>query len=273
MRLLLSLFFMLASIGLARAQSSLQNNLTAQKPPTFSGNLASTYNSNLMPRDSYDYESSLSADLIMNYRVQGANLVRAYLGGQKEFTQGEEWKPNDGFISWVNNAFWMRSKKLTIGQQMRLSLPLSRESKERDSKITGVSLVPIFMVTLTPSFMVIYLPQLSRDFHTYEQNRLQKNNIEYSVNNLLVGIWSLTDRLYWQGVTGHRQAWSYGGTQRDPFYSFSSELGFSLPNNFTIAAGWSNSGNIRRVEQGVDQSFEIFNNNTSTVYSAVYWIF
>jgi len=273
MRLLLAIILLLASFGVAHAQSSLQNNLSTQKLPAFSGNISTTLNSNLYNPDTNSYEASASSDIILNYRVKGANLVRAYVGGSQSFTQGREFTPADGFVSWVNNSFWSRSSKLTIGQQVRFAVPMSRESRERDSKVTGVSLVPIFIASLTPKFMMIYLPQVNRNFHAFKQNRLQNNNVEYSVGNVLVGIYSLSDKLYWQGVGSHGQAWSYGGTQRDPSFGFSNELGYALPNNLTVAFGWSNSGNIRRVEQGTDQSIELFNNKTSTVYSALYWVF
>jgi hypothetical protein len=273
MRLLIALFLIMLSVSLGHAQSSLQNQLSTQKLPAFSGNFSTTLNSNLYAPESYDHQSSASADLVVNYRVRGADLLRAYIGGYKEFTQGQEWKPNDGFLAWVNNGFWTRGKKLTIGQQVRFSLPLSRESRDRDSKVTGVSLVPIFMANVAPTIMFIYLPSVNRNFHNFQQNRLGNNNVEYSLGNLLVGIWSFSDKMYYQAVGGYNQAWSYGGTQRDPSFSFSNEIGYTLPKNFTIAAGWSNSGNIRRVEQGVDQSFEFFNRNTSTVYTALYWIF
>jgi hypothetical protein len=273
MRLVIALLFMIVSVSVARAQSSLQDNLTAKKVPPFSGNLAVGYNSNLYNPDSYSYESSLSADLIANYRVSGANLIRGYFGGSKELTQGQEWNPNDGFVSWVNNGFWMKSSKLIIGQQIRMAVPLSRESRERDTKVTGVSIVPIFIANLTPTLMLIYLPQFERHFHTYKENRLFNKNVEYTMSNLLIGVWSFSEKMYLQSFTSYRQDWSYGGTQRDPRFGFSSEVGYSFPNRMTVALGWSNSGNIRRVEQGVDQSFEAFNNQTSTVYSALYWMF
>lgn len=273
MRLLLALFILVISTAVAHAQSSLQDSLSTQKQPSFSGNLSATLNSNLYNPDTNSFESSASSDVILNYRVKGANLIRAYVGGSQSFTQGREFTPNDGFVSWVNNSFWSRSSKLTVGQQVRIAVPMSRESRERDSKVTGVSLVPIFIASLTPRFMMIYLPQVNRNIHAFKQNRLQNNNIEYSVGNLLVGIYSFTDNLYWQGVGSYGQAWSYGGTQRDPSFGFSNELGYSLPKRFTVALGWSNSGSIRRVEQGLDQSIELFDNRTSTVYTALYWVF
>jgi len=273
MRLVLALFTMVLAYGVAHAQSTLQQNLTAQKLPTYSGNLSLGYNSNLVEQESSQYRSSLSGDLTLNYRLQGAHLLRGYFGGYKELTQNEEWKPNHGFLAWVNNAFWHRSSKLIVGQQVRLNLPYSKESRVRDTKLAGVSVAPLFMVNLAPSVMFIYLPQGIRNFHTYEQTRLGTSNPEYTFSNLGVLVWSVTDAVYLQGVASHSQSWAYSGRRRDPAYSASGEAGYSFKGGLTLAAGWSNGGVMRRFEQGTDQSFEVFNNKTSTVYSALYWVF
>lgn len=270
---MIATLFIIASLGVAHAQSTLQQNLTAKKLPDFSGNFSLGYNTNLYNPDSINNESSVSGDLTVNYRVKNANLLRAYVGGYKETTDGQEWKPNDGFVGWVNNAFWTRGPKLTIGQQVRLNLPYSKESRDRDTKLLGVSVAPLAMVTLAPTVMVIYLPQVIKNFHTYKQSRTGTGNVEYTTSHTLVGVWSVTDAIYLQPVVGYSQSWTYAGTRRDPGFSASGEIGYSFPNRLTAAVGWTNAGTFRRFENGTDQTFELFNNRTSTVYSALYWIF
>ena len=273
MRLMFATVLMLISVGVAHAQSTLQQNLTAKKPPSYSGNLSLGYNTNLYNPNTYASESSVSGDLTFNYRVKDANLVRAYLGGYKETTQGQEWKPNDGFVGWVNNSFWTRGKKLTIGQQIRANLPYSKESRDRDTKLLGISVAPLVMATLTPSVMVIYLPQVIKNFHSYKQNRVGSANIEYTTSHTLVGIWSITDNIYLQPVAGYSQSWTYDGTRRNPGFSASGEIGYSFASGITWGAGWTNAGSFRRFENGTDQTFELFDNETSTVYTALYWVF
>lgn len=273
MRFLIALFTMLAAVGVAHAQSTLTQNLSAQKLPTFSGNLGLGYNSNLYRPSDYDSQASVSGDLTLNYRVKNGNLIRSYVGGFKETTQGQEWRPNDGWVGWVNNAFWYRSNKVVLGQQVRFSMPLSRESRDRDTKLTGVSLVPVAIVTLSPAVTFIYQPQLIKNFHTYQQNRAGSNNTEYAFNHTFVGSISLSDRFYFQPVLVYGDSWTYGGTRKDPIYQVAGEVGYGINNQFTVAAGWSNGGAFRRFEQGSDQTLEVFNNNTSSVYTALYWVF
>ena len=273
MRLFIAALLMIFSAGFAHAQSTLQQNLSSNKVPKLSGNTSLGYNSNFARQTSADSEQSISADLTLNYRIKDAHLLRGYLGGFKELTQGQEYKPQDGFLAWVNNRFWGNTGKFTFGQQVRLNLPLSRESRDRDTKLAGVSLVPVMMVNVSPSVLFIYQPQLTRNFSTYEENRLGNKNVEWSTQQVFVGVVSITDNLYLQPVLVYAQAWSYGGTRRDPSYQAAGEIGYSVGKGLTVATGWTNAGSIQRLQQGPDQSIEIFNNNTSTFYTSLYWVF
>jgi len=264
---------MVVSAGIAHAQSTLQQNLTTTKLPKLSGNTSLGYNSNFARQTSADSEQSISADLTLNYRLKDANILRGYFGAFKELTQGQEYKPQDGSVSWVNNGFWGRTGKFTFGQQVRLNLPYSRESRDRDTKLAGVSLVPVMMVNVSPSVLFIYQPQVIRNFHTYEENRLGAKNVEWSTNHLFVGVISITDNLYLQPVLVYGQSWAYGGTRRDPTFQSAGEVGYTVGGGFTVAAGWTNAGSIQRVEQGPGQDFEVFDNNTSTFYTSLYWVF
>lgn len=273
MRLFAVIIVSLFCLGSAFAQSTLTQNLSDKKPPKYSGNLGVGYNSNLYEASSNSHESSGSADLTVNYRIKDANLLRAYLGGYKEFTQGQEWKPNDGFIGWVNNRFWKHEKKFSLGQQVRVNLPYSKESRKRDSKIAGISVVPVASISLAPSLAFIYQPQVIHNFHTYTVNEAHQNNTQWAVNQTFVLSWSFLDNWYAQGVYVHSMGWTYGGTKKPDVYQVAGELGRSVSSQFTVAAGWSNSGAIRAFENGNDQTVRVFDNKTSTVYAALYWIF
>ncbi|MBY0517961.1 MAG: hypothetical protein K2P81_13710 [Bacteriovoracaceae bacterium] len=273
MRLILSALFALIFSAVAGAQSTLTQNLSANKLPTYSGNLALGYNSNFYNSDTYSAYRTGSADLTLNYRVKDANIIRTYIGGYKEVDQGQENKLNDGFIGWVNNSFWHRAGKLTIGQQVRISLPYSKDSRVRDTKLTGVTVVPVFMVNVAPAFLFIYQPQVTKNFHTYTVNRAGTNNTEYAMNHTFVGSWSINDNWYFQPVFVYGNSWTYKGGQKDPTYQVSGELGRSIGHSMTLAAGWANSGAIRRFQNGSDQNIQAFDNKTASYYAALYWIF
>ena len=275
MRLFAFILIMLFAWTRAWAQSTLTQNLSAAKPPQFSGNFGLGYNSNLYEPStkSNAFKSSASGDLTVNYRVKDANLIRAYFGGFKEFTGAERWKANDGFVGWVNNRFWARNERYSLGQQVRLLIPYSTESRKRDSRIGGVSVVPVASVVLAPTLTFIYQPQLIRNFHTYTVNKVNENNTQWAVNQTAVLSWSMLEKLYLQAVYVHGMAWSYRGAKKDDVFQVGGELGYSLTSALTMAAGWNNSGAVRAYENGNDQTVRVFNKNTSTVYAALYWIF
>lgn len=273
MRLFIAAFLMIVSVGVAHAQSTLTQNLTAQKLPKFSGNTGIGYNSNFARQRTSDSEQSISGDFTLNYRVSGSNLIRGYFGGTKEMTQGQEWLPSDGFVAWVNNAFWGRHGRVTIGQQVRVHAPFSKESRLRDTKYTGVSLIPVFLVSVTPAVLFIYQPNASKSFHTYKVNKLGNRNAEYGLSHTAAVAWSITDQVYFQPTAIYRNSWSYGGTSRDPSYAVAGELGYSFNSGVTIAAGWTNEEAMRRFENGADTDLQAFDNNTSTFYTSLYWVF
>jgi len=275
MRLAALILLVLLAWTRAWAQSTLTQNLSTQKPPVFSGNLGLSYNSNLYQPESRSnaHNSSGSADLTVNYRVKDANIIRAYFGGFKEFTDGQEWRPNDGFVGWVNNSFWTRKERYSLGQQVRLNIPYSKESRKRDTKVAGISVVPVVSVILAPTLTFIYQPQLIHNLHTYTVNQENTNNTQWAVNQTFVLSWSMSEKFYLQGVYVHGMGWNYHGAKKDDVYQVGGELGYSISNAFIIAGGWNNSGGIRAYENGNDQTVRIFDNNTSTVYAALYWIF
>ena len=94
-------------------------------PSKVFGSLSVGYNSNLYERNSYKSEKNTSADLLINFRASGSNIIRAYAGGTQAQTQGREARLVDGYTAWVNDGFWTRGKITTVGQQIRLAVPMS----------------------------------------------------------------------------------------------------------------------------------------------------
>lgn len=270
-----SLILLLLSAS-AGAQSILQTQLQTSKT-RWSGFASTGYNSNLQQRNSYDYEAQASADLLVNYQLSGANLLRGTLSGYQEQTQGREAKLNDSNLAWLNNGFWRKGEILTIGQQVRAVLPTSKESYRRDEKILGVTLIPSFIVNLTPTGLtgvtLSLQSQLTKNFHKYEQNRVFQGNTSFAAAQVVAVNWSITDALYLQPSFVYGQAWTYSGTKKPDNYQFATELGYSVTSEVVVALGVTNAGAIRRFEQGNDQTIELFNNRTASVYTELTYVF
>ena len=246
-------------------------------PKKFFGALSVGYNSNLYERNSSSSVASTSADAVLNYRLNKTNVVRGYVGGSQEQTQGRETRLNDGFVAWVNDGFWKRGPVATIGQQVRLIVPMSDESVKRDERITGVTVAPTFILNLTPvgltGVMLVYQPAATKNFHKYETNRAFRTNNEFTLSHLFRGIWSFTDRAFLLSDFVYRNAWSYGGISKDPASSYSVSLGYNISDEFSISGGVSTDATIRNFENGADQNIQLFNQNTSSIFLGLTYVF
>ncbi len=259
------------------AQANVLATQVGTSTVNWSGTSYLSYESNLYKKSSINSKSATSVGLTLNYHVKDAHIIRGSFSAEQEHTQQERSRLNDGFLAWVNNSFWRRGKLLTIGQQVRTNVSLSEESRVRDQKNIGVALIPSFVFNLTPVGLTgvtfIYQPQAVRNFHQYKQNREYKNNVAYGVSHSMILSWSMTDKLYLQPAFIYGSSWSYGNTKKDDNYSFITELGYSIKNNITLAAGLSSDGAIRNFQNGNDQTVQLYNKNTASVYSALYYVF
>lgn len=256
--------------------TTLQTQVSTNKS-LWSGFASIGYSSNLYEKDSPNAEAFGSASLLVNYRYTGENLIRGSLSGFKEQNNGQETKLNDGYIGWVNNGFWRKGEILTIGQQIRGVFPSSKDSRVRDEKILGASVIPSFIFNLTPvgvtGVTLVYQPQMTKNFHKLEQNRLYQNNTSYGTNQILAIAWSITDHLYIQPVLVYGLAWSYGGVRRDDVYQFQAEVGYNFKSGIILAGGLTNAGAIRNLENGNDQTIRLYNNQTASTYMDLTYAF
>ncbi len=261
----------------AFSQTATLQTQAPSRTTNWSGFASMGYSSNLYEKSETAAQAFGTASLLLNYRVSGDNLIRGSISGYQEQNQGQESKLNDGYVGWVNNGFWKKGKVLTIGQQIRGVFPSSKNSYRRDEKILGVTVVPSFMFNLTPvglrGVILIYQPQFNKNAHRLQQNRAYQNNTSYNVNQSLALVWSITDHVYVQSAFVYGMGWSYGGVKRPDSYQVLSEVGYSFNAGLTLSAGVTNAGAIRNFENGNDQTIELFNNKTASVYTDLTYVF
>ena len=251
--------------------------LMNDNPSKVFGSVNLGYNSNLYERDAFQSKTSTTADLLVNYRLSGSNVLRAFGSATQEHSQGRESKIADGYTAWVNDGFWSRGKVATIGQQVRLAVPMSRESVKRDEKLTGVTVAPMAVINLTPvgiiGAMLIFQPAVTKNFHKYEMNRAFKTNNEYTFSQLIRAVWGFTERAYLLSDFIYRKAWSYGGTQKNDTTSYSFSVGYNFTNALSASTGITTDSTIRNFQNGSDQNIELFNQNTSSVFLGLTYVF
>lgn len=275
-----SVFIILISLISAQAAWAQLTTLQTQAPSqrsNWSGFSSMGYSSNMYSQGTSSAQAFGSASILANYRFSGENLARASFSGFQEQNKGREAKLNDGFIGWVNNGFWKKGKVLTVGQQVRAVVPSSKESRVRDEKLLGVSVIPSLMFNMTPVGLtgatLIYQPGLTKNFHSTQQNKTFQNNTSFTASQTFALAWSLTDKIYIQPVFAYVMGWSYGGVKRPDSYQVSFESGYNINSNLITSLGVTNAGAIRNFENGNDQTIQLFNNRTASLYMDLTYVF
>ena len=198
------------------------------------------------------------------------------VSGYQQMNNGQEALLNDAQIGWNNGRFW-QGENLIWGQQIRASLPASKDSRVRDEKILGVTVAPSFTYDLTPSGLtgvsLNYIPAVTKNFHKTEQNKAFQNNVSFNTVQAFAVIWSITDKLYLQPMLVYGLSWSYDGYKRDDFFQFETEVGYSIQKNLILAAGVTNQGTIQNFQNGSDQTLQLYNNKTASAYTELTYVF
>jgi hypothetical protein len=257
--------------------SGTTSSSSSKEQSKFSGFLTATASSNFYDRTSTDSQASTSVEGILNYKVSNKDILRAYAGVEKDLSQSYENELVDSHIGYLRPVVKKFNKVVSNGLQARLAIPLSKNSRERDSKITGVTVIPFFVANLSPvgatGLTMTYLPMMTKNFHAYKQNRTGTNNTEYAINHVLSNMYNFHDR--WSVIANFilAQGWTYNGTYKDPSFSADQSLSFGLTQSAWLSLGHSNGSTLSRFDGGRDSRPELFNKNTSTYFLSLTAIF
>ncbi len=257
-------------------QTNVNSGMTSNTSKQVSGFISVGYGSNLYEKSATNAESTTSADLMLNYKVSGKNLVRAYMAGSQSSVDNKS-NLKDGYVGWVNDSFWSKGDVTSVGQHVRLAVPVSRESRLRDEKLTGVTVAPIAVFNLTPvgltGVMLAYQPAATKNFHKYQTNKAFVSNNSYTLSQLFRVMWSFTEQAYVVSDFVYRNAWSYENRRKNDVTTFSFQLGYSFLNGVSLAGGISTDSTIRNLQNANDTNADLFNKRTSSVFTGLSYAF
>jgi hypothetical protein len=241
------------------------------------GSIGLSYVSNFKNQNESDAEASTALETLVSYNYEGANQLRLFAGINQQQYQGRETLLDDGFIAWANDELWLDSEYTKIGQQIRLAIPLSKNSVNRDSKISGITLAPRILQKLTPiglsGVTMTYIPSLTKNFHRYTVNRTFRTNNEYELTQLINLTLSLTDRYFISSDFLYRNVWSYQGSKKDDNYSYRLAAGSALTKELIVSAGVTTASLIQNFENGRDKNITLFDNQKSNYYVDLMYLF
>lgn len=159
--------------------------------------------------------------------------------------------------------------KLSLSPSVTTVIPTSKVSQKRDKLITTIVLSPSFSYKLNPTFTASYRPGVTTNFHQYKTNRVGTNLVKYKFSQSLGLGMSINDEMSLSTSFSYLNAWSYGGTERDPAFSTSLSGTYLFKNDISFTLGLSTGGALYATEKGPDKNIEIYNKDTTSYLASL----
>lgn len=229
--------------------------------------------SSLHQIDDPDYSSDLALTVAPKFKLAGA-LAGYSLGGRVDLAQ--TFSPEATF------AFSDLSLKLTapargLNPFLRLTpalgavLPLSQDSRERASLITGIKVSANLGADFTrmgaPGLGASFDFSVQRNFHVFDTATTGSPNAAYKINQWVSAGYEFTDRVAFSMDLIRSASITYGGKMRNAF-SLSEEFSFLVGPRVSLAVGHSNEGSALQAN-GMDSNLALANGESSRIYGSM----
>lgn len=205
--------------------------------------------------------------------VLGSDILSLRFQFEKELSQGRNSSLGNTTLGWSRANLWSNND-LSLSTSVSVVLPTSKKSSILDGLYNTLEFSMVFKYLVLDNFSLTYIPRISKNFHRYTTSFLnEKNNVNYRVLQILSGDYQLTDKLN-AGVTLiYVDSWSYYGTQRDDSYLTISQASYNLNSQISVALGVMTGGAVYNTQRGPDQRVELFDQNTSSYFTSLEYVF
>ncbi len=156
-----------------------------------------------------------------------------------------------------------------------LLVPLGEKQSTQNSMILGFRFGPVLKFDLASRGLFPLMGSFeitgSRVFYLYETALNGKSNNKYILKNELDLDFKLIKNLHFLTTFIYLSGWNYQNTLSNKF-KFSEELSYELSSHFALGLGHSNAASALRAN-GQTSNVSIFDPNTSTLYTALTYLF
>lgn len=252
----------LSDIGHAATQSAKK----AVEKKRFNGSFSMNLFTDLRRFEDESKASSSMFQFSSSYLLDDQNALRLLMMGSKELTQGRQQRLNNTRVSWSrsNIAKW---NNVLVSASITGVYPTNKDAKVRDEMLGGIELSPTIVTQVSERVTFVYIPRVIRNFHKFKTNRINVNNTEYQLMQIASLTYRVNDKISVSPLLIYFDSWSYFGTQQDDAYMSQLELSYSYNPNVQIGVGVMNSGVVYNAEMGPDQSIELYDENSSSIYT------
>jgi hypothetical protein len=250
----------------------LMGGIGAGKPKNdFTGQVLLGFSTDMRRFEDKDKAASTLAQITLRYQGDAKNRFTLMTGGEKGLTQGREERLQNARFSYtrVGAGKW---GKLIYNQTFTGVYPLNKDAKVRDEMLGAFEISPTFIYP-ADKLTLVYIPRVTRNFHKFETSRANTVNTEYSFMQIFVMSYQLSDKWSLSPTLLYIDSWSYQGTQRDDGYLSLLEANYQWDRTTTLVMGLMNGGSVVANQVGQDQTIELYDENTSTVYGNIIMTF
>ncbi len=216
---------------------------------------------------SQDKSLSLSNWYFYTYRPNTEYSARLWLAMNKSMVGNRESTINDSRLTFSKKAYSL-NKNIQLGRSATVVLPTSKQSREDENMLFGIEINPSIRFQLG-RFSFMYLPRLSKSFHTYTSSNSGRTNNEYSIIQFYSGGYAINDYFSVSSTLIYTNNWSYSGRRKDPNYLTILEMRYSYNNNFSTALGTMTGDSVYEAQVGADSNIELYDRNSSSIYGNV----
>ncbi|PVZ65490.1 hypothetical protein [Pelagibaculum spongiae] len=251
----------------------------AKKDSPWSYSTGLTYSSNAFRPGTTVNSQSLSVDLAAGYKLSSNRSLSAVVGLYQEVaggTNGREDTFTDLLLGYHRSKWLEPSDLLHVGYTFRLQLPTSESATEDYRRWFALRAQLPMSIKLSEfgieDWSLSYVPQISRAFYENKTGAAGSSLVEWTISQSLGLFGALTEDLS-VGISSYiRSVKPFNQSFIAPRYGFSAELSYVINDEIEISTGYSNQGAIYKNEVGPDETFALYDKETSeffisTVYS------
>jgi hypothetical protein len=154
---------------------------------------------------------------------------------------------------------------------------LSENSRKRDERFGGITLIPRLDANLAPvgftNVNIMTQLRFTQNFHRFKTDGGGDSNNEYVISAIVMPNVQINKKWSAALFARYDQAYTYRRTQVAPRFSLEESVTYQMKPNLLLTLAHNNSGQIVNNELGVDASLRVFDESSSTYYLRVDYIY
>lgn len=214
--------------------------------------------------------SSVSGTFI--YRLENRDQLLFSASGSKDLTGLRESRLLNTFIAYRKNNV-IKIGKAVGNLELRYFYIADENQRKALYREGMVRLQSGIFGSISKNWSFFYQPRLTWFQNKFKQTRAGETNPEWNASQLLMLTYSLNDKWSFNLTGLHSKSRTYTGSNSPDTVSVSQEINYQMTPKITLGFGHSNASQLIDAERGPGGNINLYDDNSSTVYSSMTYIF